>query len=109
MPLQSRSDVGLACSREPHSTDEHGVNECSEWMFVILQIVPPTLLHHLSQDFDSRLRTEFLELRHVQIVNKDDHLHAESGTKDSLSSLLEFSIDDILHLVAASLCRETNL
>ena len=109
MPLHTRRDVGLARSGEPHCADEHGIDERSERMLVILQIVPSLLLHHLSQDFDGRLRTELLELWHVQIVDKDDHLHAEPSAKDSLPSLLKFAIDDVLHLVAAGLGREANL
>ena len=77
-------------------------------MFVVLEIVPSTLIEHLTQDFDGRLSSVLLNQRHVEIINEDDNLFAHTSAKDTSTSLFKSTINDILNLIAASLSRETD-
>ena len=78
-------------------------------MLGILEVVPAALVEHLTQDLDGRLSSVLLYFGHVQIVDEDNNLVAETGSENTVSSLVELAIDDVLNLVAMGLCRETDL
>jgi len=78
-------------------------------MLLVFVVVPAALRHKLSKNFNGGLRTIRLNLRHVQVIDKDNALHAEAGTESTHADLVELAIDNVLHLVAMSLSGETNL
>jgi|LakMenEpi03Aug12_release.lakeMendotaPanAssembly.Ray.scaffolds.fasta_scaffold1198429_1 hypothetical protein len=72
-------------------------------MLVIFAIIPASLVHELTQDFDWWLCTILFNLRHIQIINKDDSSFWVRRSENTLSSLFKLRINDVLHLVAVSL------
>ena len=78
-------------------------------MLGIFQVVPTTLIEHLAQDFNGRLRTVRLDLRHVEIIDEDDNLLAHTCTENASTSFFKSAIDDVLHLIAACLRGKSNL
>ena len=109
MSLHTGCDTRFATTWRSHSANKHSIDECAEGMLVISQLIPSTLVKHLTQDLDRRLSTVLFDLGHVEIIDKDHDLMAKTSTKYAISSLLKFTIDDVLHLVATSLGRESNL
>lgn len=100
MALETRGDKCLSTSGRTHSSDDHSVNEFLERMFVVLQVVPSTLIHELAQNFDWGLGSVLLYLGHVEIVNKNDCLHTEHfWSEDTSAALVRFLVDNTLDLV----------
>ena len=77
--------------------------DLSERMLVIFAIVPASLVHELTQDFNWWLGTILFNLRHIQIINKDDSTFRVRWSEHTLSPLFQLRIDNILNLVAMSL------
>ena len=109
MPLQTWRDFGLATTWGSHRANQHRIDESSEWMLGIFQVVPATLVEHLAQDFNGRLRTVRLDLWHIEIIDEDDNLLAHTCTENAGTPLFKSAIDDVLNLVAACLRGESNL
>lgn len=103
VPLETRSDEGLATTWRSHRCNNQRVDYGPERMLVILAIVPSITVNELSQDFDWRLGTVFLELRHVQVINIDDASRSKSWAKRVSSSLVELHVHNVLDHVAVSL------
>ena len=103
MALQTGRNKGFTTSRGSHCTDKHRIDEVSERMSAIFEIVPAALIKQLAQDFNGGLRAVELSLRHIQIVNKNDDLLAKRSTKVARSSLLNFAVNDFLNLIAVGL------
>ena len=78
-------------------------------MLFVFVIVPTTLSHELSQDFDWWLGPIFFFLWHIKIVNKDDTFHTKTWTENTSSNLVKLVVNNVLNLVAVSLRTETNL
>lgn len=78
-------------------------------MLLVFVIIPTTLCHKLSQNFDWRLGTVFFFLWHIKIIDKDDTFHTKTWTVNTSSDLVKFQVNNILNLVAMSLGTETNL
>ena len=107
MPLHTGSNLRLttACT---HGANEHGIDESLEWVLVVSQLIPATLVEHLPQNFNRGLSTVLLDFRHVQVIDKDYNLVSETSPEDTSAAFVESSIDDILHLIAGCLGRETD-
>ena len=108
MSLEPWGDIRSSTSWSSHSCDNHGVNYVSKWVLVIFSVVPASLINKLSQDFNRWLRTIFLLLGHIKIINKNYASHAKSRTEMVFSALIEFHVHDVLDLVAMGLGRESN-
>jgi len=108
MSLESWSNERFTTTWGSHSSNNHSVNNVSEWMLVIFSVIPSTLILELSKNFNWRLRLKE-DFRHVKIINKDDTLHSKSWSKVVFSSLIKFHVNNVLNLIAMSLSRETNL
>lgn len=52
--------------------------------------------------------TDLLESRQVDIVNENDHIHADRRAKVTLPPTHDFAVDEILRLVGRRLGRERN-
>ena len=109
MSLHAGSNLRFATAWRTHSADEHSVNKCTERMFAVLEIVPATLVEHLTQDLNWRLSSVLFNDWHVEIIDKNDNFLAESGSKNTVSSFIEFAVDDVLNLIAVGLCGKANL
>lgn len=107
--LETWSDEGSTTTWWTHGTNKVRVNDVSEWMRVILSIVPATLVLVLSKNFDWWLSSVLLNFRHVEIIDEDNASLSEAWAEMTLSNLTQLSIDDILNLVAVGLGRETAL
>ena len=83
----TRSDVGTTTSWFTHSGNKVHLLKMSERMLVVLSIIPSTLVNPLSEDLDGRLSTILFDLRHVQVIDKDNTLHANSRSEVILSQL----------------------
>ena len=107
MPLHAGSDLCFtaACT---HGANEHGINESLEWMLVVFQFIPATLVKHLPQNLNRGLGTVLLDFRHIQVINKDYNLVSETSPEDTRAAFVEPSINDILHLIAGCLGGETD-
>jgi len=103
MTLQAGCNEGFTTSRGTHGTDKHRIDKVSERMSAVFEIVPAALIKQLTQDFNGRLRSIKLSLRHIEIVNKNDDLLTKRRTEITSSSLLNFSVNDFLNLIAARL------
>ena len=106
--LESWGDERFTTTWGSHSSNDHCVNNISEWMLIVFSIIPSTLILELSENFNWRLRFKE-DFWHVEIINEDDTLHSKSWTKVIFSSLVKFHINNILNLVAMSLSRESYL
>ena len=78
-------------------------------MLVVSQFIPATLVKHLPQNFNRGLSTVLLDFRHIQVINKDYNLMPEASPEDTSAAFVESSVNDILHLIAGRLGRETDL
>lgn len=107
MSLESWSNERFTTTWGSHSSNNHSVNNVSEWMLVIFSVIPSTLILELSKNFNWRLRLKE-DFRHVKIINKDDTLHSKSWSKVVFSYLIKFHVNNVLNLIAMSLSRETN-
>lgn len=105
--LESWGDIRFTTSWRSHSSDDTCVNDISERMLVVFSVVPASLIDKLSQNFNWWLSSEYL-LWHIEIINKDDAFHTESGTKVILSSLIKLHVNNVLDLVTSSLSGETD-
>jgi len=61
------------------------------------------VIKKLSQQLDGRLSSVGFPYRHVQIVDKHDHLLADRRPENALAPLVQFRHDDVLRLVGRSL------
>ena len=104
VPREPVSDGISSTAGWSHRCDELYVQQRSEGE--LLAIVPATVVHPLSQDLDWWLSTIHLNLWHVHIVDKDHHLLSNRRTKNSLASLVELTINDVLGHVGTRLRRE---
>lgn len=109
MALEPRGDEGFSTTGRAHSANHHAVFNCAEGMLVVLTIVPSTLVHVLTQDFNGRLGTEFFNFGHVEIIDKDYSTLGVRRSEDSLSALLERTVNDVLYHVAMGLGRKSDL
>ena len=76
-------------------------------LLVCLDVVPSTVVHPLTKQFNWRLGTVLLLLWHVEIINKDDKLLARGWTKAALLSSAHFTINNILGLIGRGLGGES--
>jgi len=108
MSLESWCNETSSTTWSTHSCDNHRINDVSEWMLVILSIVPSTLINELPQDLNWWLSAISLLLWHVEIIDEDDASHTESWTVVIFSPLIEFHIDNVLDVIAVGLGRESD-
>ena len=107
--LHTWCDLGFTTAWRSHGADKHRIDKGTEGVLVVLEIIPTTLVEHLTQDLNGRLRSILLDRGHIEIIDKDDDLLAKTSAEYASTSLLELSIDNVLHLVAASLGGEADL
>jgi hypothetical protein len=81
----------------------------SEWMLIVSTFIPSTLIDPLTEDLNRRLSTILFDLGHVQVINENNTLHTNSGSKVILSQFGQFTIDNVLNLIASGLSRESNI
>ena len=93
-------------ARWAHRSAESDVLDLFE-LLVCLDVVPSTVVHPLTKQFNWRLGTVLLLLWHVEIINKDDKLLARGWTKAALLSSAHFTINNILGLVGRGLGGES--
>lgn len=70
--------LGYACAsstRWPHRSNKLDVDELAEC--ILLAVVPSSVVHPLSKDFDGRLSAIRLLGGHVQVVHEDDTCHPQ--------------------------------
>jgi hypothetical protein len=103
MSSHTLSDMSSTTTWWTHGSDKVHLLKMSEWMLIIFSVIPSTLIDPLSKDLNWRLSTIFLDLWHVQIVNEYNTLHSNSWTEMILSQFSEFTINDVLDLIASSL------
>ena len=91
-----------------HCTNVNGVLQNFNLLWI--QVVPAVIVHPLSQKFNWRLRPEFVLLRHIQVVNKDQtFFFSIFRPKVSFPSpTWNFSFNYFLKLLSWSLPTETN-
>lgn len=97
LPDYSGSDMGPPSSRLPQSSQQQDILNLHE--LLVLPVVPPIMVHKLSQQFNRWLGLVLLFLGHVEIINKNDVLLANWGSIDSSLDLLKFEINGVLSLV----------
>lgn len=91
--------LGYACApptRRTHRSNELYVNKLAER--ILLAVVPPSMVHPLSQDFDWWLCAIRFLSGHVEVVDEYNACHPQRGAEDTLASLVQLRIDDILRL-----------
>lgn len=109
MTLHARSDVSFTTTWRTHGANEHSVDELTEWMLVVSQVIPSTLIQHLAKNLDRRLSTVLFDLGHVQVIDENDDSLAKAGSEYTSAALFKLVVNDILDLVAVSLGREADL
>jgi hypothetical protein len=65
MSLESWCNETSSTTWSTHSCDNHRINDISEWMLVVLSIVPSALINELPQDLNRWLGAISLLLWHV--------------------------------------------
>lgn len=95
------TDVALGYARasstwRAHGSHELDVNKLAEGVF--LAIIPPPMVHPLSQDFDRWLRAIGLLGGHVEVVDEDNTRHPQRRAKDPLAAFIKLRVDDVLCL-----------
>ena len=101
MAKKPRGDRVSAAARRTHRRRELHVDELSHRE--LGPIVPSLVIHKLTEELDGRLRAVLLQLGHVQIVDEDDGALADRRSEDTLTSLVELRVDDVLNLVGVCL------
>lgn len=92
--------LGYACSpstRRTHRSDELDVNKLAER--ILLAVVPPSMIHPLSQNFDWWLCAIRLLSGHVEVVDEDDACHPQRRAEHALAALVKLRIDYVLCLL----------
>lgn len=108
MPLESWGDKRPSSSRRSHRCNEHGIDDVSERMLIVLPIIPPSLINQLPQNFDWWLRSED-DFRHIEIIDEDNTPHTKSRSEVIPPPLVQLHVNDVLDLIAMSLSREPHL
>lgn len=88
MSRKSRSCRVPSSARRTHRAHEPNVYEPPK-LTNSFAIVPPSVVHPLSQQLYGRLGTVDLQRRHVEIVNEEDELLAKWRTEYALSTFVE--------------------
>jgi hypothetical protein len=65
MPLEPWGDERLTTTWRTHCADHHAVFNLTEGVLVVLAVIPATLVHILTKDFDRRLCTVCFNFGHV--------------------------------------------
>jgi hypothetical protein len=91
----SVSDIVPASAWWPHGCTELNVHQLPEKEQ--LAIIPPGVIHVLTQQFNGWLGSIRLHLRHVEVVHKDHTALANWRTKLTLPSLVKLPIYNILN------------
>jgi len=105
MSLHARCDSSTTTTGGTHSRDEDNI--LNPLVVEFLAIIPALVIKPLADQLDRGLSTVLLLLGHVQIINKDTVFLARRRAEDTFTPLLKFLIKSILHLVSASLSRES--
>lgn len=95
--------LGNTCSpstRWAHRSHELHVDELAEG--VLLAVVPASVVHPLTQNFDRWLCAVRLLGGHVKVVYEDDACHPQRRAEHTLAALVKLRIDNVLRL-----CGET--
>jgi hypothetical protein len=92
-------------TRRTHGAKKANVDELPE-RADFLTIVPPSVVHVLSDELEWGLRPVLLLHRHVEIVNEHDGLLAYTWSVHSLATLVKLRIDHVLRLIRARLGRK---
>lgn len=106
MPDITHRDNVSATNRREHSS--HKIDSAKVFEFLGVKVIPSSVVHPLSQEFDWRLSSIFFFLRHVEIVNKDDYF-VSSFFRPILAlttTSADFAIDESLDLVGVGLSRK---
>lgn len=74
----------------------------------LLGVVEASLIDGLTEQLARRLGTESIELRHVHVVDEEDHLLTAWWSKKSLSLGLEVALKGILQVLGGGLTREVD-
>ena len=78
-------------------------------MLVVLAVIPTTLVHELTKNLDGRLGTVLFDFWHVEIIDEDDSAFRVHRAEVASATLLKRVVNNVLHLVAVGLRRETDL
>lgn len=94
-------DVALGYASPPstrgtHRSDELNVNKLAER--ILLAVVPPSMVHPLSQDFDWWLCAICFLSGHIEVVDEYDACHPQGRAKHALAALVQLRIDNVLRL-----------
>jgi hypothetical protein len=76
-------------------------------LLVCLDVVPSTVVHPLTKQFNWRLGTVLFLLRHVKVINEDDVLLARGWTKAAFLSSAHSAINNVLGLISWCLSGES--
>lgn len=91
--------LGYACApstRRTHRSDKLYVNKLAER--ILLAVVPPSMVHPLSQNFDWWLCAIRFLSGHVEVVDEDNARHPQRRAEHTLAALVELRIDYVLRL-----------
>ena len=74
----------------------------------LLQLEEAALVDHLAEQLDRRLRQVLVELRHVDIVDEDQHLLPGGRPPGIAHEPLELVEEDVLDVLGGGLCTEVD-
>jgi len=100
-------DWRTASTGRAHSSYETDLCCLAEVFIDLCEIVPTTVIHPLSEQFDWWLGAVSLRLGHVEIVNKNNAMLAERRAVNTLPLLLHGAVNDALSLECGCLGWET--
>lgn len=103
MPHIAVGDRVSTNARRTHRSAEFHVLNKLEFL-LSNYIIPPAVVHPLTEQLDWRLSTIFLPARHVQVINENNILHIWRWTKTALFPSVHATINNILSLVSRCLC-----
>lgn len=99
VPQEARSDIIIGCR---HRVEKGKIDRVLEHLLFLLEVVEPTLVDQLPQEFYGWLGTVLLLHWHVKIVDEDDSLGDALGADEILpASFVQASLDLFLHLRAS--------
>lgn len=106
MPQISHADGVAAAHWRQHG--RHKVNSLEIPQFLCIEIIPSSVVHPLSQQLDRRLRSKYLLLGHVQVINEDHNLSLASvrPVLTFTPSGADLAVDKSLDLVGVGLSRK---